>query len=43
VLAYLGQELVDESTQLSFVDPDARPIGVVDGHNTYTLESSKSI
>jgi hypothetical protein len=42
VLAYLGQELVDESTQLSFVDPDARLIGVVDDHNTYTSESSKT-
>jgi hypothetical protein len=40
-MAYLGQELAGESTQLSFVDPGARLIGVVDDHNTYISESSK--
>ena len=41
-MAYLGQELMDEGTQLSFVDPSARLIGVVDDDNTYASESSNT-
>jgi hypothetical protein len=42
VVAYLGLEFNYESIQLSFVDPSARLIGVVDDHNTYTSESSNT-